>query len=165
MGLVVFALWLLAAPLLVVVTDETYWSGPPDRLCKGKPGAVYREPRTTDSEVSYEQLKHLLSSSSVQLFDVRNPDEFKAGNIPGSTNVPLGDLQEALGLSPDQFRQRYKVRIPDKEDGNIVIYCQRGCRSANALDIMWPLGYSRARHYPGGYSVWIQHQEYSFTEE
>uniref|UniRef100_A0A3P8Z1W0 Rhodanese domain-containing protein n=1 Tax=Esox lucius TaxID=8010 RepID=A0A3P8Z1W0_ESOLU len=158
MVLVAYALWLLALPL-VVVTTETHCSGAPDPLCNAKPGAKYKEPPTTDSEVSYKELKELLSSGSVQLFDVRNPDEFKAGHIPDSTNVPLGELQEALELSPDQFRQRYGVRVPDKEDGDIVVYCQRGRRSATALDIMWALGFSRARHYPGGYSAWVQHEE------
>ncbi|KAL0993991.1 hypothetical protein UPYG_G00116470 [Umbra pygmaea] len=150
------ALFLLALPL--VVTCETR-CGASDRLCSVIPGAVYKEPQNTDSEVSYKQLKTMLSSNSVQLFDVRNPDEFQDGHIPGSTNVPLGDLQDALGLSPDQFKQRFGVRAPHKEDSSIVVYCQRGHRSATALDIMWALGFSRARHYAGGYSGWVQHEE------
>ncbi|CAB1349828.1 unnamed protein product [Coregonus sp. 'balchen'] len=38
-----------------------------------------------DSVVSYEQLKNMLSSHNVQLFDVRNQDEFMAGRITDST--------------------------------------------------------------------------------
>ncbi|KAK6316767.1 hypothetical protein J4Q44_G00121670 [Coregonus suidteri] len=159
MLLVVCALSLLPLPL-VVVAEETHCGGTPDRLCDVKPGAFYyEEPPTTDSAVSYKQLKTLFPSSSIQLFDVRNPDEFEAGHIPGSTNVPLGELQEALRLSPDQFKQRFGVQAPHKEDSSIVVYCQRGRRSATALDIMWALGFSRARHYAGGYSDWVQNEE------
>ncbi len=40
------------------------------------------------SVVTYEQLKAMLANHSVQLFDVRNPDEFQAGRIPDSVNIP-----------------------------------------------------------------------------
>ncbi|KAL4624892.1 thiosulfate sulfurtransferase/rhodanese-like domain-containing protein 1 [Arapaima gigas] len=56
--------------------------------CGLKTSAVmFKDPRT-DFVVTYEQLKTMLSKRSVQLFDVRNPDEFQAGRIPGSTNIP-----------------------------------------------------------------------------
>uniref|UniRef100_A0AAZ3P903 Rhodanese domain-containing protein n=1 Tax=Oncorhynchus tshawytscha TaxID=74940 RepID=A0AAZ3P903_ONCTS len=153
-------LLVLCALSVVVVAEETHCGGTPDRLCDVKPEAVYyKEPPITDSEVSYKQLKTMFPSSSIQLFDVRNPDEFEAGHIPGSTNVPLGELQKALRLSSDQFKQRFGVRAPHKEDSSIVVYCQRGRRSATALDIMWALGFSRARHYAGGYSDWVQREE------
>lgn len=42
----------------------------------------------SDSVVTYEQLKVMLARHSVQLFDVRKPEEFQAGRIPDSVNVP-----------------------------------------------------------------------------
>ncbi|XP_028814543.1 thiosulfate:glutathione sulfurtransferase [Denticeps clupeoides] len=106
------------------------------------------------SIVTYEELKSLLSSRSVQLFDVRNPDEFQAGRIQGAVNIPLDTLEQSLKLAPQRFELQFKAKAPGKDDYDIVFHCQRGRRSATALEIAWGLGFKRARHYAGGYSEW-----------
>ncbi|KAM9436414.1 thiosulfate:glutathione sulfurtransferase [Clarias gariepinus] len=113
-----------------------------------------------DSVVTYKQLKALVANHSVQLFDIRNPNEFKAGRIPDSVNIPLEQLEESLQLSPDRFEKLFKVKAPKKEDDDIVFYCQRGRRSLKALETAWRLGFSRARHYAGGYSEWAEKEKY-----
>lgn len=110
----------------------------------------------TDAVVTYKQLKHMLSSGRVQLFDVREPYELESGFISGAANIPLGDVDQALRLNPDQFKERYGVPKPSTEDTDFVLYCQRGRRSLDALETAWALGYTRARHYAGGYNEWIQ---------
>ncbi|KAF4113889.1 thiosulfate sulfurtransferase/rhodanese-like domain-containing protein 1 [Onychostoma macrolepis] len=115
----------------------------------------HNRPLNTD-DVTYEQLKDMMSTGSVQLFDVREPDELEAGFIPGATNIPLGDVEQALRLNPDQFRELYGVPKPGLQDSDFVLYCLRGIRSLTALEIARDLGYSRARHYAGGYNEWIQ---------
>lgn len=42
----------------------------------------------TDAVVTYEQLKHMLSTGSVQLFDVREANELKTGFISAAANIP-----------------------------------------------------------------------------
>ncbi|CAB1316027.1 unnamed protein product [Coregonus sp. 'balchen'] len=140
MLLVVCALSLLPLPL-VVVAEETHCGGTPDRLCDVKPGAFYYEEPPTTAAV----FNCLMSAIRMSL----RLDIFLA--------PPMS--HEALRLSPDQFKQRFGVQAPHKEDSSIVVYCQRGRRSATALDIMWALGFSRARHYAGGYSDWVQNEE------
>lgn len=117
--------------------------------------------QTPDSEsvVTYSQLKTMLSSHDIQLFDVRNPDEYQAGCIPDAVNIPLDNLEESLKLSPERFQQKFEVRAPGREDSNIVLYCRSGNRSAKALGIALQLGFSRARHYKGGYSEWAKKEE------
>ncbi|XP_073687297.1 thiosulfate:glutathione sulfurtransferase [Garra rufa] len=111
------------------------------------------------SAVSYEQLKSMLASHSVQLFDVRNPDEFQAGRIPDSVNIPLGQLEESLKLPPQQFQQQFGVKAPGKEDDNIVFHCRSGKRSLTALEIAHRLGFSKARHFAGGYIDWEEREK------
>ncbi|KAK1787754.1 hypothetical protein P4O66_016230 [Electrophorus voltai] len=123
---------------------------------KLEPRTVYSQAIDSDIVVTYEQLKEMIATGNVQLFDVRNPDEFEEGSIPGATNIPLGDLEKAFRLTPDQFRQHYGVSMPEKSDCNFILHCQRGRRSLTALETLKPLGYVRARHYAGGYSEWAQ---------
>uniref|UniRef100_A0A4W4H2W3 Si:ch211-161h7.8 n=1 Tax=Electrophorus electricus TaxID=8005 RepID=A0A4W4H2W3_ELEEL len=97
-------------------------------------------------------MKTMLANHSVQLFDVRNPDEFQAGRI-------LGQLEESLKLSPELFEKCYTVKAPKKEDDNIVFHCQRGRRSLTALAIAHRLGFSRSCHYAGGYNEWAEKEK------
>uniref|UniRef100_A0A3Q1EA19 Thiosulfate sulfurtransferase/rhodanese-like domain-containing protein 1 n=1 Tax=Acanthochromis polyacanthus TaxID=80966 RepID=A0A3Q1EA19_9TELE len=108
------------------------------------------------SVVTHSQLKTMLSNRDIQLFDVRNPDEHQAGRILEAVNIPLGTLEESLQLSPELFQQKFEVKAPQKDDDNIVFHCVKGNRSLKALDIAHRLGFSRARHYKGGYTEWVE---------
>ena len=43
---------------------------------------------TLASVVTYSQLKTMLANRNIQLFDVRNPDEYQAGRIADAVNIP-----------------------------------------------------------------------------
>lgn len=62
------------------------------------------------------------------LVDVRTPQEFAAGHVPGAINVPLQELGERLHELGDQSRP-------------IVVYCRSGARSATAKAILSRAGY------------------------
>ena len=74
------------------------------------------------------------------LLDVRNPDEFSAGFIPGAINIPL-----------DEIRQRLKEIPVDK---NIRIYCEAGLRGYLAQRILRQLGFDSVSNLSGGYVSW-----------
>ncbi|XP_040921923.1 thiosulfate:glutathione sulfurtransferase [Toxotes jaculatrix] len=118
----------------------------------------YGEASDDASSVTYTQLKTMLSNRDIQLFDVRNPDEYQAGRIPHAVNIPLGNLEESLKLSPEAFQQKFEVKAPGKDDDNIVFHCKSGNRSNKALGIAHQLGFSRARHYKGGYTEWAEQE-------
>ncbi|KAM9333827.1 thiosulfate:glutathione sulfurtransferase [Pholidichthys leucotaenia] len=110
------------------------------------------------SVVSYQQLKTMLSNRDIQLFDVRNPDEYQEGHIPQAVNLPLGDLEESLKLPSEHFQQKFQTKVPEKDDENIVFHCRTGKRSADALGIAHQLGFSKARHFKGGYVEWVEQE-------
>ncbi|XP_068604246.1 thiosulfate:glutathione sulfurtransferase [Brachionichthys hirsutus] len=112
----------------------------------------------SDSVVTYTQLTSMLSSGDVQLFDVRNPDEYQAGYIADAVNTPLDTLEDSLKLAPQQFQEKFGVSAPGKYDDDIVFYCRTGKRSTSALGIAHQLGFCRARHFKGGYTEWEKQQ-------
>ena len=77
----------------------------------------------------------------VTVLDVRPPEEYAAGHVPGAVNVPLTELEQYLkALSPDQ---------------EIVAYC-RGPHCVLAFDAVAQLREKglRARRLEDGYPEW-----------
>uniref|UniRef100_A0A4W6E6G5 Thiosulfate sulfurtransferase like domain containing 3 n=1 Tax=Lates calcarifer TaxID=8187 RepID=A0A4W6E6G5_LATCA len=116
-------------------------------------------PASTD--VTYEQLKQLLAGRKAVVIDVREPWELREyGFIPGSINVPLGQVNTALQLGADEFKEKYGGEMPQQTD-NIVFTCLAGIRSKNALDTAASLGYKDVQHYPGGWQDWVKNEQHN----
>ncbi|MDZ4783426.1 MAG: FAD-dependent oxidoreductase [Planctomycetia bacterium] len=77
------------------------------------------------------------------LLDVRTPQEFASGHIPGAVNIPVDDLRSHLGELP-----RCK---------EIATYCQVGQRGYLATRILLQAGYSAA-NLGGGYKTYLLFQ-------
>ncbi len=63
------------------------------------------------------------------LLDVRSPEEYSGGHIPGSVNLPLPEIDQAESRFPDKSRP-------------VFIYCLSGARSGQALAVMKRQGYT-----------------------
>jgi len=74
------------------------------------------------------------------LLDVREPHEFQICRIPGSILIPLGEL-------PKRYAEL------DKE-GELVVHCKMGGRSAKAVDFLKQNGFTKARNMVGGILAW-----------
>ncbi|CAM2111962.1 thiosulfate sulfurtransferase/rhodanese-like domain-containing protein 3 [Caretta caretta] len=110
-----------------------------------------------DCSLSYKELKGLLKSQTT-LIDVREKWETgQFGKIPGSINIPLGEVMEALQMNPKDFKERYNQDMPAKSD-HLVFSCMAGVRSKKALDIAMSLGFSRVQHYAGGLEEWAKYE-------
>ena len=70
------------------------------------------------------------------LLDVRTPQEYREGHIPGSVNVPLQSLSTA-----DQ--------IPAGKDTLLFVYCYSGARSAQAVKALARMGYINTKNIGG----------------
>lgn len=73
--------------------------------------------------------KELLKAGGV-IIDVRSPQEFKTGNISGSKNYPLNELDKHL------------TKLKDKNQP-IIACCASGMRSGNAKSILKSKGYTQ----------------------
>ena len=65
------------------------------------------------------------------LLDVRTPDEYAAGHIPGSLLIPFDEIK----VKSDQ--------LPQDKNTEIVVYCRSGRRSAIAAETLISLGYAK----------------------
>ncbi|XP_066214923.1 thiosulfate sulfurtransferase/rhodanese-like domain-containing protein 3 isoform X3 [Saccopteryx leptura] len=111
-------------------------------------------------DVTYKELKSLLKSKKIMLIDVRETWEIlEHGKIPGSVNIPLDEVVEALQMNPENFKEKYNEVKPSKSD-KLVFSCLAGVRSKKALDTAISLGFNSAQHYPGGWKEWATY-EYS----
>lgn len=112
------------------------------------------------SDVSYEQLKQLLAGRKAVVIDVREPWELREyGFIPGSINVPLGQVNTALQLVPEEFKEKYGGEMPQQTD-NVVFTCLAGVRSKMALETATSLGYKDVQHYAGGWQDWVKNEQH-----
>ena len=92
------------------------------------------------------ELKNFLKSKKIMLIDVREPWEIhEYGKIPGSINIPLDDVGEALQMNQKDFKEKYKEVKPSKSD-NLVFSCLAGVRSKKAVVTAISLGFNSAQH-------------------
>uniref|UniRef100_A0A8D0DQX0 Rhodanese domain-containing protein n=1 Tax=Salvator merianae TaxID=96440 RepID=A0A8D0DQX0_SALMN len=111
-----------------------------------------------DHSVSYEELKKLLKSKAIFLIDVREKSEIEQyGKIPGSVNIPSGEIVEALQMDPANFKETYNQDMPSKSD-HVVFSCMAGVRSSQALAAAKSLGFKKAQHFAGGFEEWAMYE-------
>ncbi|KAL6108795.1 uncharacterized protein ACO6RY_12063 [Pungitius sinensis] len=131
-----------------------------NRCCKGAEQQLRRfSAAPSSTSVSYEQLKRLLAGREAVVIDVREPWELREyGLIPGSINVPLGQVNTALQLAPEEFHEKYGGGMPQQTD-NVVFTCLAGVRSQKALDTAVSLGYKDVHNYLGGWQDWEKNEQ------
>lgn len=113
---------------------------------------------TLSKDVTYRELKNLLNSKDIMLIDVRNTWEIlEHGKIPGSINIPLDEVGEALQMNPREFKEKYHEEKPSKSD-RLVFSCLGGVRSKKAMDTAISLGFNSAQHYVGGWKEWVTYE-------
>jgi rhodanese-related sulfurtransferase len=94
-------------------------------------------PITTDNTLTATELRQLLAAPEPPLLlDVRGPVEHARRHLPGAVLLPLPQLAARAAEVPRQ--------------GPVVVYCQSGVRSAQAVALLQNLGYDNVRTLSGG---------------
>lgn len=95
-----------------------------------------------------------LSPETIRI-DVRTPDEYGLGTIPGFINIPVDELREHLDELP--------------KDKPIIVTCAVGLRGYLAYRILVQNGYTNVRYISGGSKTWMTAtapiEEHPYKEE
>ena len=83
-----------------------------------------------------EGLEEFNATENAILLDVRTPEEYRTGHIPGSRNIPFGSIQTVAGI------------IADKSTP-IFVHCLSGGRSGQAAAILKRMGYKNVTNIGG----------------
>lgn len=97
------------------------------------------------SEVDVAAARERLTTNLI--LDVREPNEFAAGHLPGAVNIPRGVLEFQIGGHP---------AFQGKQQAPTVVYCQGGGRSALATQVLQQMGYSAVVSMAGGFKAWAE---------
>jgi rhodanese-related sulfurtransferase len=89
-------------------------------------------------EVDVHALAEARDAGAV-LLDVRRPEEYESGHVPGAVLVPLDLLPDSLDEVPD---------------GELYVICRSGARSAAAVKFLVGTGRA-ATNVAGGTLAWI----------
>lgn len=76
------------------------------------------------------------------VIDVRTPEEYATGRVPGAQLMPLDRLQTFLGELPKQ--------------SDIHLICRSGMRSLQAASILAGAGFTRLINIEGGTLEWVR---------
>ena len=80
------------------------------------------------------------------LLDVRTPEEFERGHVPGALLIPVQELPERLGQI-EAFNTR-----------GVVTCCERGRRASQAVDILREAGFEKLFLLEGSMKRWREEQ-------
>lgn len=76
------------------------------------------------------------------LLDVRSPEEYRSGHVPGATLVPVGELADRLD-ELEAWRER-----------GVVAYCEGGGRAARAAEMLREAGFENVVLLEGSMARW-----------
>jgi phage shock protein E len=93
-------------------------------------------------DVDVSQAAQIVDQRDAIILDVRTPQEYAAGHLPGAININVE--------SPD-FAERVSGL---DESTEILVYCRTGNRSAVATDQMADLGFTALADLQGGIEAW-----------
>lgn len=112
---------------------------PPHAFAQRVPPAVTQKIQAAQKQVktiSMEEYRKVVENPGEALIvDVREPNEFAAGHVPGAINIPRGVLE---------FQIWKQVGFPANLDldRNVILHCQSGNRASLAAQSLADLGFT-----------------------
>ncbi|MFB4158383.1 rhodanese-like domain-containing protein [Geomicrobium sp. JSM 1781026] len=87
-----------------------------------------------------EEMKKAVKDEETVIVDIREPDEYEEGHIPGVPLLPMSEVPE-------------RIEEMDKEKTHVFI-CRSGRRSQNVAKFARENGFERVVNFSGGMLTW-----------
>ncbi len=84
----------------------------------------------------HKGLKEYAETENAVLLDVRTPQEYREGHIPGSKNVPLQTIDKVASVA-------------ENKDTEMFVYCYSGALSRQATAMLQHMGYTNVTNIGG----------------
>lgn len=97
-------------------------------------------PLTALPQMSVHDLNKALPPRDLQVLDVRTPNEWQDGHVPGATYIFLPELEKKL--------DRLDKGKP------VAVYCDSGYRASLAASLLQRHGFTHVRNVPGSWKAW-----------
>ena len=78
---------------------------------------------------------------TLYVLDVRSPEEYASGHLPGAINIPYDQIASRIAEVP--------------KDQDVVLYCKSGRRAGIAAEVLAGQGYTRLQHLEGDIVAWV----------
>lgn len=113
--------------------------------------SLVEEAESTVTTLSPEQVNEKSQEQGVLLVDLRDIRELQRdGRIPGAMHVPRGMLE--FWIDPESPYYRKEFAAAD----SLILYCNKGWRSALAAQSLQSMGVQQVAHMAGGFDQWQQ---------
>lgn len=90
--------------------------------------------------VDVQTVAAIKDNPGVYLLDVREPDEYADGHIPGITLMPMGEVADRMSEIP--------------KDKQVIVTCRSGNRSGQITDFLREQGFTNVHNMEGGIVAW-----------
>jgi rhodanese-related sulfurtransferase len=101
-----------------------------------------KNPQEPFSRLNVQEAKAMLDEGNVELIDVREPNEFSGGHLPGARLIPLATLPG---------------HASELDDGKPILFvCGVGQRSALAAEYAAAAGKTNLYNIDGGTEGWVK---------
>lgn len=102
-------------------------------------------PQSATTIITAEQLLEWVNDDQeLLILDVRTPEEFATGHVPGAVNIPHTEIEARL------------QEVRRAGDVDVVVYCRSGRRAGIAEMILREAGFRRLLHLEGDMLGWLE---------
>ena len=99
-----------------------------------------KKPPVVRSLTALQVQRRIQRGERIRIIDVRDPNEYTAGHIPGAELIPMDHIPTAI----------YQLKV----DEDVLFVCRSGSRSLRVCEYLSAKGFTRVINLKGGMMQW-----------